>query len=156
MNIAISNSVFGRNRASGYATSGGGICLQGRGVRCSLTESVSFTMNSARLNGGAMHISDQASTTIHNATFVGNEAMNGGGAALFVLVSLCSEIRHRRRPVGGIAVLRAQQGFDLERHCDRYEVPLQPSPVQQSRRRMRRRRRLWIERHREPLQLQGK
>ena len=36
-----------------------------------------------------MHISDQASTTIHNATFVGNEARNGGGAALFVLVSLC-------------------------------------------------------------------
>ena len=90
MNIEISNSVFGRNRASGYAASGGGICLQGRGVRCALTESVSFTMNSARLDGGAMHISDQASTTIHKATFVGNEAMNGGGAALFVLVSLCS------------------------------------------------------------------
>ena len=85
--IQISNSVFARNRASGYGASGGGICLQGRGIRCALTDS-SFTMNSARLDGGAMHVSDQASTTIRQATFVGNEAMNGGGAALFVLVSL--------------------------------------------------------------------
>ena len=62
--------------------------IQGRGIRCTLTDSVLFTLNSADFDGGAMHVSESSSTTIRQATFVGNEAMNGGGAALSVLVSL--------------------------------------------------------------------
>ena len=87
VDIEVSSSIFARNRASGYGASGGGMRLQGKGVRCTLSSSVTFALNSAQLDGGAMHISDQASTTIRHTTFVGNEAMVGGGAAVFILVS---------------------------------------------------------------------
>ena len=86
MDVAISNSLFARNRASGYLAAGGGIRLQGRDVRCSLRESVAFSHNVADLDGGGMYLLDQASCDIESATFVGNEALNGGGAAIYVLV----------------------------------------------------------------------
>ena len=62
--------------------------VQGKNVRCTMTESVSFTLNTADLDGGGMHISNQATANISGASFVGNEAFNGGGAALYILVRL--------------------------------------------------------------------
>ena len=47
---------------------------------------VSFTLNKAYLDGGGMYISSQTFANISDAYFVGNEALNGGGAALFILV----------------------------------------------------------------------
>ena len=84
--IAISSTLFARNRARGYFGTGGGIRLQGRGIRCSLRKSVLFSHNVANLDGGGMYLLDQASSDIKSATFVGNEALNGGGAAIYVLV----------------------------------------------------------------------
>ena len=69
--------------------------IQGRGIRCTLTDSVLFTLNSANFDGGGIHISESSSTNISGASFVGNEAVNGGGAALFILVRV---ILHRRLP----------------------------------------------------------
>ena len=93
LDVAISSTLFARNRARGYFGTGGGIRLQGRGIRCSLRESVLFSHNVANLDGGGMYLLDQASSDIKSATFVGNEALNGGGAAIYVLV------RHHVTPV---------------------------------------------------------
>ena len=60
--------------------------IQGRGVNCRICDSVSFALNTADFNGGGMHISNQAFANISNASFVGNEAFNGGGGALYILV----------------------------------------------------------------------
>ena len=86
LDIKISNTIFAQNEAKGYLGSGGGIRLQGKNVSCTITDSVSFTLNTADLDGGGMHISNQATADINGSSFVGNEASNGGGAALFILV----------------------------------------------------------------------
>ena len=41
-----------------------------------------------------MHISHQAFVNISDANFVGNQALNGGGAALFILVGFSQEVLH--------------------------------------------------------------
>ena len=88
LDIKISNTIFAENEAKGYLGSGGGMRVQGKSVRCTMIDSVSFTLNTADLDGGGIHISNQATADISDASFVGNEALNGGGAALFILVRL--------------------------------------------------------------------
>ena len=91
MKIDVSVSLFVRNQANGYTSSGGGIRINGSGVRCSITDSVVFALNTAEFDGGGMYISHQATVDISGASFVANEALNGGGAALFMLVASCHE-----------------------------------------------------------------
>ena len=86
LRIEVSNILFAQNEARGFLGSGGGMRIQGRGVSAAIYDSVSFALNKAHLDGGGMHISNEAFAYILNASFVGNEALNGGGAALYILV----------------------------------------------------------------------
>lgn len=56
-------------------------------MRCVLDNGVSFISNHAELDGGAVHISNVLSMIVREASFIGNEAHQGGAAALYVVVS---------------------------------------------------------------------
>ena len=153
--VEIADVLFARNRATGYLGSGGAIRMLGRGVSCTLTDSVLFTLNTANLDGGGVHLSELISANISAASFIGNEALNGGGAALFVLV--------RSRPFeASISYLWFFAPVDSATACCedesaryRHKVPLQSWSIRQPRRRVRRRHRSGIRRHIQSLQFQG-
>jgi len=93
MEIVIEESIFSRNNASNYLGTGGAMRLQGQGINVNILNSVSFALNVAELDGGALYFADGLQAVISDTIFVGNEVYRGGGPALFAVVrfrSFCS------------------------------------------------------------------
>eukprot|EP00210_Caulerpa_lentillifera_P003723 g3556.t1 len=85
LDIQIYNTIFSKNSATSQLGSGGAIRLQGPRITCNIERGVSFISNVAELDGAAIHISDGPEVNISESSFVGNEAREGGGSALFIL-----------------------------------------------------------------------
>jgi len=92
LQIHISRTLFSKNAARNTLGSGGAIRLQGIGIHCVLEDGVSFTSNHAEFDGGAVHVSNVPSMIVRDTTFLGNEVIQGGAAALYVVVSIHSVI----------------------------------------------------------------
>ena len=135
MTIDVSDSLFVRNQATGYISSGGAIRIKGTGMRCSITDSVVFALNTAEFDGGGIYVSDQATVTINGASFIANEALNGGGAALFVMVGSCHEHSPRLLDADWYLVIAAYLGVGDRHCCGQYSFLVQPCIVQRSWRR---------------------
>eukprot|EP00210_Caulerpa_lentillifera_P003725 g3558.t1 len=90
LDIQISNTIFSKNAATNQLGSGGAIRLDGSGIKCNIDRSVNFVSNVAELDGAAIHISDGPEVNISESSFIGNEAREGGGSALFILSSAYS------------------------------------------------------------------
>ena len=67
-------------------TGGGAICLEGRGVTCSIAADVMFTENSAAHRGGAIAVINGTNLSITGITFKRNQANRGG--ALYIEVRI--------------------------------------------------------------------
>eukprot|EP00210_Caulerpa_lentillifera_P003655 g3489.t1 len=87
LDVYISNTMFSKNVAKNHLGSGGAINLQGSRITCNMNGGVSFISNVAELDGGAIHVFEGLAVNISDAFFVGNEAQQGGGAALYAVSS---------------------------------------------------------------------
>eukprot|EP00210_Caulerpa_lentillifera_P008407 g8019.t1 len=86
--VLISNTIFSRNAARNQLGSGGAIRVHGLGVRCTIHRGTSFSSNHAEFDGGAIHVSNVPSMLIQDASFVGNDVLSGGAAALFLVTTV--------------------------------------------------------------------
>eukprot|EP00210_Caulerpa_lentillifera_P003717 g3550.t1 len=88
LDIHISNTLFSQNVASNQLGSGGAIRLQGIGVHCVMDHGVSFTLNHAKFDGGAIHVTNVPLMILRHTSFIGNEVLNGGAAAMYVVSTM--------------------------------------------------------------------
>ena len=82
--LLIRSALFSGNFAHNYLGSGGGLRVGGVNVSCVVSDSTIFSLNRAELNGAGMHVSGVASLHVSRTVFIGNQAVNGGSAALSV------------------------------------------------------------------------
>jgi len=87
LRLNISSSTFSRNLADNYIGAGGALRIEGTMLECNVVDGVYFVMNKAYFRGGAVYVGLETKVRIEDATFVANEAINGGAGAIFALVS---------------------------------------------------------------------